>query len=238
MKKLLNARFIITAAALGAAAFIASSAQATVVWQLNPTQTNGPAGSTTLAYTSQGYTITATGYDNNAGIGTPTSLYLKNVGPVNGAFETGLGVVNTADHELQAGSNPSNPFDFIQLDLSMILKAGATSGGVSVVSVQAGESFSIYGSNTAGTLGTQLGGSFGSSFDNTFVSLPNFGEYNFYSIVATAADVLPAAVDANIPAVPEMNALFPVIGLMAAVGSTHLLRRRRALRGSATADTA
>lgn len=34
----------------------------------------------------------------------------------------------------------------------------------------------------------------------------------------------------NITPVPEMNALFPIVGLFAAVSSTHFLRRRRAAR--------
>lgn len=219
-----------TLLALAAAAALSSSATATVVWQLNPNHLNAPAGSTTETYTQQGYTITATGYDNTNGTGTPTQLYFKSVAPINGANEVGLGVNNTANHELQAGSTSSNPFDFIQLNLTSVIAAGATSGGISVSSVQSGELFSIYGSNTAGVLGTQLGGTFGSSSDNTFVNLPNFGQYNFYSIAAASGDVIATAVEANFPAVPEMNALFPLIGLGIAVGSTHILRRRSADR--------
>ncbi|MFL6583154.1 MAG: hypothetical protein ACJ8KU_01395 [Chthoniobacterales bacterium] len=214
-------------AAIMAAAMLAASASATIVWDLNPNHQNGPAGSTTLTYTSQGYSITANGFNNNAGIGTPQELFYKSITPVNGASEVGLGVTNTPDNELQAGSSASNPFDFIQFDLSMVLKAGATSGSVSVASIQAGESFAIYGSNSLGTLGTQLGGTYGSSFDNMFVSLPGFGQYNYYSIIAATNDVLPVALSAEIPAVPEMNAIVPVIGLLTVVGAAELLRRRR-----------
>ena len=218
--------------AIGAAIFALSisSAFATVVWQLNPNNLNQPTGTTTESYTSGGYTITATGYDNNNGVGTPTQLYFKNVGPINGAFETGLGVNNTANHELQAGSSSSNPFDFIQLNLTSIIAGGATSGAVSVSSVQSGETFSIFGSNTAGVLGTQLGGTFGSSSDNTFVNLPNFGQYNFYSIAAASGDVIATAVSANFPAVPEMSALLPITALVGAVGLAEVVRRRRLAR--------
>jgi hypothetical protein len=38
---------------------------------------------------------------------------------------------------------------------------------------------------------------------------------------------------AGITPVPEMSALFPIVGLMVAVGSTHILRRRRMARVSA-----
>jgi hypothetical protein len=37
---------------------------------------------------------------------------------------------------------------------------------------------------------------------------------------------------AGITPVPEMSALFPIVGLMVAVGSTHILRRRRMARAS------
>ena len=215
--------------ALGAAIFALSisPAFAAVVWQLNPNHLNQPTGTTTQSYTSGGFTITATGYDNHNGIGTPTQLYFKNVGPINGAFETGLGVVNTGDHELQAGSSTSNPFDFIQFNLTSIIQAGAGSGMVAVTSVQSGESFTIFGSNTAGTLGTQLGGTFGSNKDNVFVNLPNFGQYNFYSIAAADGDVIPLALSASFPAVPEMNALLPIAGLLAAIAASEVIRRRR-----------
>lgn len=230
--------------ALVSAAALSSSATATVVWQLNPNDLNAPTGTTTMTYTQQGSTITATGYDktNSGGslnLGTPTLLYFKNVGPINGAFETGLGVVNQSDHELQAGPTAPSPgvipvsaLDFIQLDLTAIIRAGATSGAVSVTSVQSGESFTIFGSNLAGALGTQLGGTFDSSLDNTFVNLPNFGQYDFYAIAAATGDVIPSAVSADIPAVPEMNAVLPIIGLGVAIGSTHLLRRRSQKRSS------
>jgi hypothetical protein len=206
---------------------MAASASATIVWQLNPNQLNGAVGSTSKTYTSQGYSITASGFNNNGGIGTPQDLFYKSLTPINGGAEIGLGVTNTGDHELQAGSSSSNPFDFIQFNLSMILKSGATSGSISVSSIQAGESFAIYGSNKLGTLGTQLGGTFGSTFDNKFVSLPNFGQYSYYSIVAASVDVLPLALSANIPPVPEMNAMLPVIALLSVVGAVELFRRRR-----------
>ncbi|HSP64449.1 MAG TPA: hypothetical protein VLQ90_15775 [Pyrinomonadaceae bacterium] len=41
----------------------------------------------------------------------------------------------------------------------------------------------------------------------------------------------------NITPVPEMNALFPLVGLIAAIGSTHLLRRRRMALVAATITT-
>lgn len=204
------------------------SACAAVVWDLNPQKLNQPAPASSQVYTSQGYSITAYGFNNEGGIGTPQQLFFKNVGPINGAYETGLGVSNTFDQELQVNANGS-PFDFIQFDLSSIIRAGATNGAVAVSSLQTGESFSIYGSNMLGTLGTQLGGTFGNSVDAQFVNIPNFGTYQYYSIVAAAGDVLPSAVRADFPAVPEMNALIPVTALVGAIGAAELVRRRKRL---------
>lgn len=214
-------------AALAASLVAVAPASATMVqFVLNPTGANAPAGSTTLAYTNQGYTITATGYDNFGATPTPTQLYFKNVGPINGAFETGLGVTNTGDHELQAGSSASNPFDFIQFDLTMPLNAGATSGSISVASIQSGESFTLFGSNVLGTLGMQLGGTYGSSTDNTFVALPNFGLYKYYSVAAGSGDIIPVELRLEIPAVPEMSALLPIVALLGLLGAFEAKRRR------------
>jgi hypothetical protein len=198
-----------------------------VVWDLNPNHLDQAAGSSTVAYTQAGYTITASGYDNNNGVGTAHELYYKNKTDNNGAVEFGLGLVNTTDNELQVGSD-GTPFQFIQFNLTSIVAAGFTDGKVKVGSIQAGEAFSIYGSNAAGILGTQLGGTFGSATDNKFVSIPDFGLYKYYSVVSADGDVLPISLSAEIPAIPEMNALLPIIGLIVAVGATNALRRRRA----------
>lgn len=202
----------------------ASSSPAAVVWDLNPNDLNAPAGSNTQIFTSEGFSITARGFDNNNGIGTPRELYFKNKPPVDGATEFGLGLV-TPHNEINAG--PNGPLNFIQFDVTAILAAGMFNGQISVGSLQAGESFSIYGSNTVGTLGTQLSGPFaGLTFDNQFVPLPDFGLYNFYSIVAASGNVLPIALSAEIGPIPEMNALLPVGALILLVFVTNAWRKR------------
>jgi hypothetical protein len=47
-------------------------------------------------------------------------------------------------------------------------------------------------------------------------------------------NVLPVAFRATVTAVPEMSALFPVVGLIAAVSFTQILRRRRAAQKTAS----
>jgi hypothetical protein len=100
-------------------------------------------------------------------------------------------------------------------------------GQLSVGSIQPGEAFSIFGSNTLGTLGTQVGGTFGSAFDDQYVSIPNFGQFHFYAVVAAADDVLPVSIRADLPAIPEMNAIVPVAGLLLLLFATNVWRRRR-----------
>jgi hypothetical protein len=227
MKTAFNRTFPKITAVVAIALLSASSSWAAIVWDLNPNHQNAPVGSSSRTYTSSGFTITAYGFDNHAGVGTAHNLFYKNVSPIGGAVEMGLGLTNTPNNELQAGLH------FIQFDFTAALAAGMFNGQISVGSIQTGESFSIFGSNTLGTLGTQLGGTFGSAFDNQYVPIPGFGQFHFYSIMAAMDDVLPVSIRADIAPVPEMSALFPIIGLLVAVGATHVLRRRRVAEQSA-----
>ncbi|HSP44819.1 MAG TPA: hypothetical protein VLO30_02385 [Chthoniobacterales bacterium] len=202
------------------AAFPAVSSRAAIVWDLNPGHQNAPVGSSNRTYTSSGYSITAYGFDNHAGVGTAHDLFYKNVAPINGSVEMGLGLVNTPNNEMQANLH------FIQFDFTAALAAGLFNGEISVVSVQPGETFSIFGSNALGALGTQVGGTFDSTVDNQFVPIPNFGQFNFYSIMATADDVLPVAIRAGVPAIPEMNALLPIAALLVLLLATNVWHRR------------
>lgn len=207
-------------------AFAASSVNAAIVWELNPNSTNGNVGSNTKVFTSQGYQITARGYDNNNGFGTAHELFFKQQGNIGGAGEHGLGLTNIDDYELNLTAQGAVA-NFIQLDLTSILQQGFTNGQIEVGSVQSGETFRLFGSNTQGVLGTSLGAAYGSTLDGQFVAVPNFGMYKYISITAGSGDILPVAFQASITPVPEMSALFPIVGLVAAVGSTHLLRRRK-----------
>jgi hypothetical protein len=209
----------------GSFAFVASSAWATLVtWDLNPGGLNANVGSTSKSYTVAGYTITANGYDNNGGIGTAHELFFKNAG----GDEIGLGLVNTPNNELQVDGN-GTPLHFIQLDLTSILAQGFTNGKIEIGSVQSGELFNLYGSNTLGSLGTKLNATvYDSSKDDVFVSVPNFGTYKFISVVAAAADVLPVAFQATIVPIPEAASLIPAACLVVAVTALEARRRRRA----------
>jgi hypothetical protein len=141
--------------------------------------------------------------------------------------ESGLGLANASQFELYRGTN--GPADFIQLDLRMILSQHFTNGQIAVGSLQSGEGFQLFGSNSQGVLGTAIGGPFnGLTFDDQFVAIPSFGTYQFISVVASSGNSLPTRFEADITPVPEMSALMPIVGLLVAVGATHLLRRRSA----------
>ena len=133
--------------------------------------------------------------------------------------------------------NAGNPFpNFIQLDLSSILSQGFTNGMIAVSSLQNGESFQLFGSNFQGVLGTSISGPFtGLAFDNQFVAIPSFGTFQFISVVAASGNVLPSQFMAT--PIPEMGTVLPIIALLVAVGSTSLLRRRRAAQLGATAES-
>ena len=202
----------------------ASTAGAAVIWDLNPNRLQGPIGSSQFTFTSDGAQITARGYTNVNGTYQAAELFFKNRPPEGGAMEIGLGLANSPHNEINAGNPPPN---FIQLDLRSILSQGFTNGQIAVSSLQNGEGFQLFGSNMQGVLGTAISGPFsGLAFDNQFVAIPSFGTFQFISVVAATGNVLPSRFMAT--PIPEMGTVMPIIGLLVAVGATHLLRRRRA----------
>jgi hypothetical protein len=205
-----------------AGAFALQSASAVLVtFDLNPTNANGSAGSSSQTFTSGGYSLTAYGFDQVSGPDTGHTLFYKDALP-----DHGLGLTDTPHNELQVNSDGSLPH-YIQLDLTSLLAAGFTNGQLKISSVDPGEAWDVYGSNTLGSLGTKLNATaFGSSTNNTFVSIPNFGSFKYISIGANADDILPWAFQANVTPVPEAGSLIPVLCLIAAVTALEVRRRR------------
>lgn len=215
----------------GSFVFLASSALATLVtWDLNdidsgPGGSNVAVGSSTESYLESGYTISASGYDfHSSGPGTAHELFFKDAG----TDEVGLGLVGTPNNELQVDSS-GNPLQFIQLNLTSILSKGFTSGKIEIGSVQSGESFFLYGSNTLGVLGTKLNSTpFTSSVDDQFISVPSFGTYTFISVVSAVDDVMPVAFQASVVPVPEAASLVPAaLAVVVAIAFEARRRRRR-----------
>jgi hypothetical protein len=122
-------------------------------------------------YTLDDVTVTAYGYE----IGSPnqqTNMYGNNDGP----NKIGLGI----------NANPQKEIDdqtFICLDLSNIISQNCEgTPTVTVSSIEPTETFSIYGTNTLGDLGTFLI----SSSDLT-VDIPMFGTYKYICITASGS---------------------------------------------------
>lgn len=205
---------------------LASSTSATLItWDLNPSNQNGALGSASHTYTVSGFSITAYGFDNVVGNDTPHELYYKNT---DGGFDHGLGVVGTPHNELQ--NDNGSPLQYIQFDLNSILTQGFTNGQIKVSSVDSGEGWTLYGSDTLGTLGTILNSAgYDDSTNNQFVDIPGFGDFRYYSVVSTIDDVLPFALQAMNP-VPEIggfNTVIVLVGFLGLVTVSRIIRARR-----------
>jgi len=101
-------------------------------------------------------------------------------------------------------------------------------------SKQQDESLLFAASNTPTRPATELDEAMAKTFDEGFVSVPTV---QFASMAAGSRDVSGTSTAASsidpVP-VPEMSALFPIVGLIAAVSCTQILRRRRAAQQSAS----
>ncbi len=175
---------------------------------------NNPTGNlpTTQAYTNNGVTVTAHGYN---ALNIPTNLYGKN----DGGDEIGLGLafpVGTTDHEIQPGT-------YIQLDMAQFWAQNPTNVTMSFGSVQQGEGWKIFGSNSLGSIGAFLMS--GSANYPTTVGIPgSFGAYQYLGITASTGDILLSTLSGKMR-VPEPSTYL-------ILGSTLLLvgLRRRLLR--------
>ena len=101
-------------------------------------------------------------------------------------------------------------------------------------SKQQDESLLFAASNTPARPATELDEAMAKTFDEGFVSVPTV---QFASMAPASRDIAGTGTAASsidpVP-VPEMSALFPIVGLIAAVSCTQILRRRRAAQQSAS----
>lgn len=183
----------------------ACSAWATVVtWQ--PIGDSGSVAATKdLARPT--YTSTARGFDNTAGADASHQLSFKSAPESQGA--------SLAD---VLKENPKINNTDMQLESRATLSQGDAQ--ISTASTAPEDSLLVVASQPQPTL--QSGGALAHAFDEEFVSVPTI---QFASLAPGSKDV---QVTSPTAIVPEMSALFPILGLIAAVSCTQILRRRRA----------
>jgi hypothetical protein len=99
----------------------------------------------------------------------------------------------------------------------------------------------LFASNTSVRPATELDEAMAKTFDEEFVSVPTvqFAATAPGSQAAAVASMAMSTMSGPGPVpVPEMSALFPIVGLIAAVSCTQILRRRRAAQQSGSRTVA
>jgi len=220
---------LLTTALVGASLLgLAQAKAAAITWNLG-----APSG---LLGVSQNYsagsppvTITATGFINGnfANPANQTALFGKGAG----GDETGLGLNDDPTLSGGVSEHEINGTNWIQLNVTNAIAAGVTglsftmdsTTGCTAVPCTApgGDSWRVFGSNSATSLGAQLPGLIG--FDElTSHALPT--GFDFFNFQAVTGNVLIGSLSGNQGAIPEPATL---ITLGAGLIGLGLVRRRR-----------
>lgn len=190
-------------------ALTACSAWATVVsWQLNPSL-NAP-----QEPSQAGYTATARGIGNTSSTDASHEYAFRSAPESAAASESNVDAQQESRMALFQSSASARPDDSL-----------------------------LFASNTSARPATELDEAMARTFDEEFVSVPTVQ----FAATAPGSQAVSAASAASMAAmssgpgpmpVPEMSALFPIVGLIAAVSCTQILRRRRAAQQSGSRTVA
>jgi hypothetical protein len=197
---------------------LAPAAQASII-SYNFGSVNGSLGNSHV-YTVNGVAITAYGFTD---AGSANGLYGKSAG----GSEVGLGLTGSSDHEIETDN-------FVQLDMKNVWAVNPLTITLSIGSVQSGEGWAIYGSNTLDVLGKSLlTGT--TDYPSSFNLSSSVEAYRYISVQATGdcgADVLLSTLNVSTgltPAtVPEPGSYALMgFGLIAIAGAGRLANNRR-----------
>ena len=198
--------------------FAASSALATVVdWRLDPNRTAGPADSASHAFLSSSSSITGNGYAVEWQSHIP-------LGQDHEFGQTASGSVGLADHQWRENGNFS--IQSVPLDVNSVLPQGVIDEKLQLGSIHStsNDAF-IRSSSTFRDSRGQTEGINVRPSDMVFASIANLTNSKLTSAGSVSGTLI--AFQATLTPVPEIGALFPIIGLVAAVAVTQFLRRRR-----------
>ena len=211
-------RRLLLAATSATALFVLSPAYADEIWNFNsPTGNLGP----THDYAgTAGTIITATAF----GPGSP-SLFGKALG----GDENGVGLTNDP-----SGEDEITPGSFIQLSLANInFAANSVNMSFLADSTTVGDTWQVFGSNTAGALGTLLASCVGSDGPGNsceqLTTINGAENFKFFDVTAAAGNVLLSEVDTRAVPVPIVGAGLPGV-IAACAGLLGLARYRRRRR--------
>jgi len=213
---------ILTTTMLLAGMAITPAHAATILFTwVAPSNANTSLG-TSANFTSGGITLTAyalPGVNQNPA----PALYAKS----EGTGETGLGLTNDPGNDNEISANTD---DGIQIDFANALtKAPNATVTLAIGSVQSGEGWALYGSNTeatnTGSIGKELLSGSATGNPVQTVTLPDWGEYTYYTLLATdpanctpLANIVLGTVTLDIPTTPQ-NTPAPEPGTLLMAGS-------------------
>ena len=165
-----TSNLLLVAVATAAVAVASSAGAATVLFDFSLAPHQNNIGNTET-YTTGALSIFAAGF---TALGATTDLWGKH----DGGDENGLGLANDPQHEIHRGNG------FVQLDLSglrtHVLSAALTFG---TNSTSGGEVWTVYGTNTAGTLAGGTVVATGSNEGDHL--LPGLATYRYFDFVET-----------------------------------------------------
>ena len=201
---------------------LAQTCQATLTWNfVTASNQSGDVGSS-KSYSASGYNLTASGFNSN---GTSRDLYQKWTSSINNS-ETGLGLDTSSQHEIQVGQ-------FIQLyfPTSTFAKNQFDNLTFHIGSVQNGEGWAIYGSSTAGQLGSPIASGIGGNTDSYSISGTDWQNNTYFSLLGTTKGnvLLMNGVTLQTSSVPEPSTVVAGVLLLLpfSVSTLRILRKHR-----------